>query len=147
MKPDRDRRLIAALALALFAALFCGIGRLAAFQGEPQGFDGFAWGAAREDLGSMTYVRTDCAGDALYEKQGGAPHYGRARLAAIEYGFRDGRLTGVTLRVNSLFQYLLMKEEARKRYGEGDELAGRKDSYVWSGENTRILLVSRFADS
>lgn len=147
MKLKHARRMIIVMMLALLGPLFAGIGRLGAFQGEPQGFGGFAWGTPKEELGTMRYVRTDCAGNALYEKQGEVPHWGRARLTAIEYGFREGRLAGVTLRVNSLFQYLLMKEEALKRYGEGGEVAGRKDSYAWNGENTSISLTSRFADS
>ena len=147
MKPRQVCRLIAPAAFAFAAVLFAGIGQAPAFQGEPRGFGGFVWGTPRENLGSMTHVGTDCAGNVTYRRQGETADFGRARLAAIEYGFRDGRLAGVTLRVDSLFQYLLMKDEAIRRYGEGEEISGQRDSYVWSGENTYISLVSHFTDS
>jgi hypothetical protein len=123
------------------------IGRSAAFPGEPRGFGGFTWGTAREDLGLMKYVGTDDAGNLLYEKPGDVPCFGRARLAAVEYGFKNGRLAVVTLKVDSLLQYLLLQDETVKRYGHGEEIAGQKESYTWSGANTRISLVGHFAES
>jgi len=61
--------------------------------------------------------------------------------------FRDGRLTGVTFKVNSMLQYLLMKDEAFRRYGTGEPIAGEKDSYTWNAENTRITLTNRFTET
>ena len=95
----------------------------------------------------MKYIGTDSAGIALYERPGDDLVYGGAGLSSIEYGFRNGRLAMVTLKVNSLLHYLLMKEEAFRRYGEGEELAGRTDSYVWKGDSTEMSLVSDFVIS
>lgn len=136
--------------LIIFAFLtiyFCMIGQSAAFPGEHLGFGGFVWGTPREDLGQVKYVGTDDAGNMLYERPGDIPSFGRARLAAIEYGFINGRLAFVTLRVDSLLQCLLVQDETVKRYGKGQEIAGQNDGYVWNGADTHIALVGHFTRS
>jgi hypothetical protein len=139
---------LAALAVAALLGVFlAATGRAAAFPGEPRGFEGFTWGTSREGLGPMVYAGKDDAGNELYETTGAGYNYGSARVAAVEYVFRDGRLVGVTFKVNSMLQYLLMKEEAFRRYGEGEPIAGEKDSYAWNVENTRIMLANRFTES
>ncbi|MBP1747684.1 MAG: hypothetical protein H6Q52_223 [Deltaproteobacteria bacterium] len=139
---------VIALALfACFALLFCTGGESAAFPGEPAGFSGLTWGTPIDVLESLKYVGTDSAGMSLYERAGDELFFGRARLAAIEYGFENGRLAAVSLKVDSLLQYLLMKEEAFRRYGRGEELPGGEDSYVWNGDNTKISLISNFVVS
>ena len=136
------------LIMFVFLTVFFGpISQSAAFPGEPQGFGGFLWGAPREDFGPMKYVGTDDAGNVSYEMPGDVNYFGRARLAAVEYVFKNGRLAAVNLKVDSLLQYLLMQDEAVKRYGKGEEIAGQKDSYAWSGVNTRISLVGHFKES
>lgn len=147
MRFKNGHRRITLSTFAFLAALFMLVGQSAAFPGEPPGFDGYNWGTPREKFGAMRYVGTDETGNALYERPGSATYYGRALITAVELGFKDGRLAAVTLRVNSLLQYLLMKEEALRRYGKGEEIAGQKDSYVWSGEKSVITLVGHFTDS
>jgi hypothetical protein len=100
-----------------------------------------------EGLESMKYIGTANTGIALYERPGDDLVYGGARLSSIEYGFRDGRLAMITLKVNSLLHYLLMKGEAFRRYGEGDKLAGRTDSCAWKGDSMEISLISDFVIS
>ena len=95
----------------------------------------------------MVYAGKDDAGNELYETTGAEHHYGSAHVAAVEYVFSDGRLVEVTFKVNSMLQYLLMKDEAFRRYGKGEPVAGEKDSYTWNGENTRITLTNRFTES
>lgn len=139
---------LAALAVpALLGVFLAAAGRAAAFPGEPRGYDGFAWGTARESLGPMVYAGKDDAGNELYETTGAEHHYGSARVKAVEYVFRGGRLVGVTFKVNSMLHYLLLKDEAFRRYGMGEPIAGEKDSYAWNGENTRITLTNRFTES
>ena len=107
--------------------------------GRTAGFAGLAWGTPIDAFESMRYVGTKVPVCRCTRRPAMRSYFGRARLSAIEYGFKDGRLAAVTLKVNSLLQYLLMKEEAFGRYGKGEEMAGRKDSYVWNGENTQII--------
>jgi hypothetical protein len=134
-------------ALAFFAIILAVTVPASAFPGEPRGFDGLTWGAPRESLGAMVYAGKDDAGNQLYQRAGAEQHFGSARVSAIEYAFRDGRLAGITFKVNSMLQYLLMKDEAIRRYGKGEPIAGEKDSYAWNGENTRITLTNRFTES
>ena len=147
MKFKRNYWLAALAVLALSGAFLSATGRAGAFPGEPRGFDGFTWGTSRESLGPMVYAGKDDAGNELYETTDAEHHYGSAHVAAVEYVFSDGRLVGVTLKVNSMLQYLLMKDEAFRRYGKGEPVAGEKDSYAWNGENTRITLSNRFTES
>lgn len=135
--------------LICLAVCVSAAGRSEAFPGEPEGFGGLIWGTPKEAAGSMRYVGTESGDILLYERSndGDELYFGQARLIAVQYGFKDGRLATVTLRVNSLLQYLLMKEEAVRRYGKGQEMAERKDSYAWNGEHTQILLVADFTES
>lgn len=117
------------------------------FRGEPRGFDGFSWGMSQDKLGQMRYVGKDASGTILFERQGEESHFGKAKIASIDYGFKDGRLTAVRIKVDSLLQYLLLNEEATKRYGAGVEMPGKKGSYFWRGEQTEITLVGNFTES
>ncbi len=59
-------------------------------------------------------------------------------------GFVAGRLDSwVTLKVDSLLQYLLMKEEAEK-VRPGTEADPRAERFIWEGDSTTIRLVSAF---
>ena len=95
----------------------------------------------------MRQIGTDSEGFSLYERPGDEMSFGPARVVAILYGFKDGKLATVTLKVNSLLQHLLMKEEALRRYGKGEELGEGKGGYIWSGGRTQIALVGHFSDS
>ena len=147
MKFNRSLGFLVVLAWAYIGLLYVLPGAAVAFPGEPRGFEGFNWGIKKEDLGNMKYVGRDSSGMVLFEKDGGEDHFGKAKIAGIEYGFRDGRLAAVRVRVDSLLQYLLVKDEAAKRYGAGGKMPGGEEDYVWYGEETEITLVGRFTES
>lgn len=147
MRPRRQYWMVALAASTLLGVLFCAKGGALAFPGEPEGFGGLTWSAPRTEIEYLRYKDTDSAGMSIYVKPDHEPFFGQARLTSVEYGFIDGRLASVTLRVDSLLQYLLMKEEAFRLYGKGIELAGREGSYVWTGDNTEISLISNFVIS
>jgi hypothetical protein len=133
---------VSLLALVLFAAAAGG-----AFQGEPDGYGGLSWGTPLESLaGSMEYAGTlkEHPDTTVYRRAQDDLIFGRARLKTIEYGFTNGRLTVVTLKVDSLLQYLLMKEEALKRFGPGREGDARAESLKWESDRTSTRLVSAF---
>lgn len=128
--------------LVLFAAAGAG-----AFQGEPDGYGGLSWGTHLEGLmGSMEHMgtRTGPPDTTVYRRVQDDLVFGRARLTAIEYGFTAGRLTVVTLKVDSLPQYFLVKEEALRRFGPGREEDPRAERFKWEGDRTTIRLVSGF---
>lgn len=130
------------LALVLFATATGG-----AFQGEPDGYGGLSWGTPLDGLvGSMEYAGTlkENPDTMVYRRAQDDLIFGKARLKAIEYGFTNGRLTVVTLKVDSLLQYLLMKEEALKRFGPGREGDARAESLKWESDRTSTRLVSAF---
>ena len=147
MKFSYALRFTVVLTGAWIASSFVMVGIVAAFPGEPRGFDGFNWGIAREGLGRTRCVGKDASGMMVFERQDEEGRFGSAKIAAIEYGFRDGRLVAVRIKVDSLLQYLLLKDEATKRYGTGGEMPGRTDSYIWSGGQTEITLVGSFTES
>lgn len=127
-------------------AVFAGAGCASAFPGEPDGYSGIAWGTPLDRLSSMEYVgkQKDEPDIELYRRRGDDLTFGKARLTAVEYGFADGRLSLVTLRVNSLLHYLLMKEEAIRRFGPGKETDPHAERYIWEGERTTVRLKSAF---
>lgn len=128
------------------AALFAGAGSGHAFKGEPDGYNGISWGTPLDRLSSMEHVgRQDDEPDTeLYRRGGDDLTFGKARLTAVEYGFTNGQLSVVTLRVNSLLQYLLMKEEAIRRFGPSKEADPHAERYIWEGERTTVRLKSAF---
>jgi hypothetical protein len=128
------------------AAVSAGAGSAHAFQGEPDGYNGISWGAPLDGLSSMEYVgrQNDEPDTELYRRSGDDLTFGKARLTAVEYGFTNGQLSMVTLRVNSLLQYLLMKEEAIRRFGPGKEADPHAERYIWEGERTTVRLKSAF---
>jgi len=140
---------LAAICLALLISasiLFAGVGGVHAFQGEPDGYNGIPWGTPLKGLASMEYAgrQKDGADTPLYRRAGEDLTFGRARLTAVEYGFTNGLLSVVILRVNSLLQYLLMKEEAVRRFGQGKEVDPYSERYNWDGERTTVRLTSAF---
>jgi len=140
------RIVVICLAVVMAAALLPGAGSSHAFQGEPDGYNGIPWGTPLDRLSSMEYIgrQNDEPDTELYRRSGDDLSYGKARLTAVEYGFTNGRLSVVTLRVNSLLHYLLMKEEAIRRFGPGKEADPRAERYVWEGERTTVRLKSAF---
>jgi hypothetical protein len=114
--------------------------------GEPEGYNGIPWGRDVGSLTGMEYVGPEkTAPDTLlYRRAGDDLSFGRARLKAIEYGFTANKFTVVILKVDSLLQYLLMKEEAFQRFGKGEELDPRAERFVWEGGATTIRLISAF---
>lgn len=137
------------LIVCVFLAVIFGLiaGEAMASPGEPEGFGGYAWGTPMEQMGPLKYAGQDKAGSTLYEKPADTARFGPARLAGIEYGFKNGHLASVTIKVDSMLDYLLLKDEAEKRYGNGEQVPGEKYSYTWSVQNTRITLVGRFTES
>jgi len=142
-----SRLAVICLGLAMAAAVvFAAADSACAFQGEPDGYNGIAWGTPLDRLGSLEYVgrHNDEPDVALYRRSGDELTFGKARLTAIEYGFANGRLSVVTLRVNSLLHYLFMKEEAIRRFGPGKAADPHAEGYVWEGEQTTVRLKSAF---
>ena len=134
------------IALTFFALVFAIECKARTFQNEPDGYNGISWGTPVGGLSSMEHAGKDknIPDISLYRRIGEDLSYGRARLASIEYGFAGGLLTSATLRVNSLLEYLLMKEEAIRRYGKGKEMDPFSERFVWEGERTTIMLISAF---
>jgi len=141
------RRAFVVIVMMVSAAIFladeCRVG---AFQGEPDGYGGISWGTPLESVASMEYIgkQKDAPAILLYRRAGDNLFYGKARLKSIDYGFEGGLLTTVTLRVNSLLQYLLMKEEAFSRFGKGKDVDPFSERFAWEGERTTRMLVSAF---
>lgn len=140
------RLTVICLGLVIAAAVFATAGSAYAFQGEPDGYNGIAWGTPLDRLSSMEYAgrQSDEPDTELYRRSGDDLTFGKARLTAVEYGFAHGQLSVVTLRVNSLLHYLLMKEEAIRRFGPGKEADPHAERYIWEGERTPVRLKSAF---
>ncbi len=121
-------------------------GEVGSFQGEPDGYGGILWGTPVESIASIEYIgrQKDAPHISLYRRAGDNLFYGKARLKSIDYGFERGLLTTVTLRVNSLLHYVLMKEEAFSRFGKGKDVDLFSERFAWIGERTTIMLISGF---
>lgn len=143
----RKARTAAAAGMSLLVFAFLAAAGTGAHPGEPDGYGGLSWGTPLNSVvGSMEYLgtRKKTPDTMVYRRAQDDPVFGRARLKAIEYGFTRGRLTVVTLKVDSLLQYLLMKEEVLRRYGPGREEDPRAERFRWEGERTGMRLVSAF---
>ena len=143
----RKRRAAAVAAMALMVFVLFVAAEAGTLRGEPDGYGGLPWGTQLESVvGFMEYVgtRKENAGTAMYRRAQDSRVFGKARLKAVEYGFGDGKLTVVMLKVDSLIEYLHMKEEALKRFGPGREVSPRSERHMWEGDRTIIRLVSAF---
>jgi hypothetical protein len=117
-----------------------------AFQGEPDGFRGIPWGAPVESLQGFILVSRarDRQEVSLYRREGDDLTFGRAQLKSILYEFAEGRLSRVEIRVDDIWNFVLLRDALFRLHGPGKELSPGAERYGWEGVKSRVLLLSNF---
>lgn len=117
-----------------------------AFQGEPDGFRGIPWGTPVESV--QGFILAGRTGDrqevTLYRREGDDLTFGRAQLKSILYEFTEGRFSRVEIRVDDIWNFVLLRDALFRLHGPGKELSPGAERYGWEGVKSRVLLLSNF---
>jgi len=114
-----------------------------AFQNEPDGFGGIAWGTDVSILSSMIYDSKHVwtAGTtSFYTRKGDLLRMGRAKLAAVRYGFFEGKLSDVLVEAKGRKNWLALKTACFEQYGRGFKANFYQERYTWSGETASMVM-------
>ena len=133
--------LIACVAIACLA-LLCRSG--AAFTNEPDGVMGIRWGTAIGSAEGLVNTGEGEDGTRFYVRHKESPVFLGVAIDGIVYGFREKGLVTVTVTVKNLRSFVLLRDALFARYGRGRDLSPRAERYIWEGDRTTILLMSRF---
>jgi hypothetical protein len=115
-----------------------------AFQNEPTGFRGIAWGTALSAVrGQMRAVGAAPAGqDQAYVRVGDSMTIGSAALAQILYKFHNGAFSeAFIVAQKGLSNATALIGAFRAQFGEGKQPHRSADDYVWQGMTSTIFLT------
>lgn len=120
--------------------------RLPGFQpsaGCDAGYLGLKWGQPPSQIDGLVFLETDPAygGVRQYIWPKAKMRFGRARVDNIYYGFWQDGLYTILIEVSNSLDFLDLKAEAFRRYGERDSQDGHKEKYRWTNGGTDRLLV------
>jgi hypothetical protein len=114
-----------------------------AFQNEPDGFGGIAWGTDVSSLNGMVFDSkySWAAGTtSFYRKKDDSLRFGEAQLLSARYGFFEGKLSDVLIETRGRKNWLALKAACFEKYGQGFKENYYIENYRWSGEITSIIL-------
>lgn len=130
-------------ALAFSGALALGLAlAVQAFENEPDGFRGIAWGTPIADVAhEMTQIGPTRGKMKMYIRRGERLQIGAARLEGIRYFFRDDRLTGVHIRAaNTVSDGTALRDAFFATFGTPHKPNRFIERYMWSGAKAHIVL-------
>jgi hypothetical protein len=106
------------------------------------GYLGLKWGQAPTTIKGLVLVATDPAygGVAQYSRKQRQPHFGRASVDNIYYGFWNGALYTVLVEMSNFLDFVDLKAEAFRRYGKGTPIGHDQENYFWSDQTSDRLL-------
>ncbi|BBO75492.1 hypothetical protein DSCW_29090 [Desulfosarcina widdelii] len=115
--------------------------RLPGFQpsvGDDAGYLGVKWGQPPSQIDGLEFVQTDPAygGVEQYSRPKARKRFVRARVDNIVFGFWKKQLYTILVEVSNYMDFLDLKAEAFRRYGEADPVPGQPDKYRWRGGGT-----------
>lgn len=110
---------------------------------EDAGFIELKWGQPPSQLPELIKVSTDPAfgGIDQYARKISDPHFGRAPVDNIFYGFWQDGLYTILVEVSNYLDFTDLKTEAFRRYGHGDRESAKVDRYRWRDATTDRFLV------
>jgi hypothetical protein len=102
------------------------------------GYLGLKWGQPPSQIDGLAFVQTDPAygGVEQYSRPKARKRFVRARVDNIVFGFWKNQLYTILVEVSNYMDYLDLKAEAFRRYGEADPVPGQPDKYRWRGGGT-----------
>jgi hypothetical protein len=106
------------------------------------GYLGLRWGQAPAAINGLVHVATDPAygGVAQYSLERPHPHFGRASVDGIYFGFWHGALYTVLVEVSNFLDYMDLKDEVFRRFGKGTPIGNDEEHYFWSDATSDRLL-------
>lgn len=102
------------------------------------GYLGLKWGQPPSQIDGLAFVQTDPAygGVQQYRRPKARKRFVRARVDNIVFGFWKNRLYTILVEVSNYMDFIDLKAEAFRRYGEIDPVPGQPDKYRWRGGGT-----------
>ena len=108
---------------------------------EPDEFRGIKWGADISTLKDMVFVMTIDKNSKRYERKGDELKMGKAKLDYIQYEFRKGKFYLVEMWFQGIENFNHVKETMFEKYGKGQIMSEKTESYFWEGEKTDMIMV------
>ena len=110
--------------------------------GDDSGYLDLRWGQPLSQFDDLTLVGTDSAygGVQQYINKQHKNRFGRASVDNIFYGFWQGRLYTILVETSNFLDFMDLKAEAFRRYGEGRQEGDHEEKYRWVGKGSDRLL-------
>jgi hypothetical protein len=105
---------------------------------DDSGYLGLKWGQPLSQFEGLTLVGTDPAygGVQQYSQAQQKRRFGRARVDNIFYGFWQKALYTILVETSNYLDFLDLKAEAFRRYGERRPEGDHEETYRWSGQGS-----------
>ncbi|WP_319407508.1 hypothetical protein [uncultured Desulfosarcina sp.] len=106
------------------------------------GFLDLRWGQPLSQFEGLTLVGSDPAygGVQQYINKQRKKRFGRASVDNIFYGFWQGRLYTILVETSNYLDFMDLKAEALRRYGEGRQEGDHEETVRWTGKGSDRLL-------
>ncbi len=110
--------------------------------GDDSGYLGLKWGQPLSQFEGLELAGTDPAygGVQQYSHAQRKRRFGRARVDNIFYGFWQDGLYTILVETSNYLDYLDLKAEVFRRYGECRQESDHEEKCRWSGQGTDRLL-------
>lgn len=111
--------------------------------GDDSGYLGLKWGQPLSQIDGLALVGTDPAygGVQQYAYVQRKKRFGRAHVDNIFYGFWQGGLYTILVETSNFLDFMDLKAEAFRRYGEGRQESDHEEKYRWTDEGSDRLLA------
>lgn len=109
---------------------------------DDSGHLGLKWGQPLSQFEGLALVGTDPAygGVQQYSQTQQKRRFGRASVDNIFYGFWQGGLYTILVETSNYLDFMDLKAEVFRRFGEGRQEGDHDEKYRWSGQGTDRLL-------
>ena len=113
---------------------------------DDPGYLDLIWGQPFSQFEGLALVGTDPAygGVQQYSHVQPKKRFGRAGVDNIFYGFWQGELYTILVETSNFLDFMELKAEVFRRYGEGGQEGDREEKYRWSGKGSDRLLSYDF---
>jgi hypothetical protein len=114
--------------------------------GDMCGYLDLKWGQPVSQIEGLALVGVDPAygGVQQYALAQRQKRFGRARVDNIFYGFWQGGLYTLLVETSNFIDFMDLKAEAFRRYGEGSQVSDHEEKYRWTGKGADRLLAYDF---
>ena len=110
--------------------------------GGDVGYLGLKWGQPLSQFEGLVFVGTDPAygGVQQYSQAERKRRFGRTSVDNIFYGFWQGGLYTILVETSNYLDFMDLKAETFRRYGQGLQEGDHEEKYRWSGQGADRLL-------